>query len=171
MSDRISASGPLYRPSHDDEQGMDPEDIFNAFFGGGGFPPGMMGGGARIFQNGRFYTVGGTGFRQRGVPQQHAHRGEDGEPAAQHHPLQQYMQLLPLLLLLLFSFSSLIGGSREQFFALKPSGLFRVPRTTQTGDVQSGLPYYVRDDFLAKTIRDRYLLSRVSRVVWCAWQK
>lgn len=77
------------------------------------------------------------------------------------------LQLLPLLLLFLFSLVSMRGsGPEERLFSLSPDENFRMERKTSLYGVTSGLPYYVRDDFRSRVATDRSIITRVSQRRW-----
>lgn len=116
---------------------MNPEDLFNMFFGGGGMQGGFGGspfGGARVYTFG-----GGQGFNNARRARQAA--GAGMEEGAQS-PL---MALLPVAILLLFVFFSLIptlfSGPHvpDPTFRFQPSEQFDMPRKTW----QHHIPYYV----------------------------
>ena len=128
------------------EEEIRPEDIFNMFFGGGGLQGGVSFGGPGGF------------VRPQRRPQHHH--------PAQHHQqggprFAQLLQLLPLLLLFLFSLISLRGGSEERVFGLARDETFRQERKTSLYGVTPGLPYFVRDDFRTRVSLDRTLMSKV----------
>ena len=130
------------------EEEISPEDIFNMFFGGGG----MQGGAGGV--------MFGRGFppQQHRQPQQHHQQQQAGGGPR----LAQLLQLLPLLLLFLFSIISMRGsGPEERLFSLSRDDAFRTERKTSLYGVTSGLPYYVREDFWTRVSTDRSLLTRV----------
>mmetsp|Transcript_24875 Transcript_24875/g.30572 ORF Transcript_24875/g.30572 Transcript_24875/m.30572 type:complete len:444 (-) Transcript_24875:46-1377(-) len=142
-------------------QDVNPEDIFNMFFGGG-MPGGVhfnAGPGFRAYSNG----FGGMP-RQRGGPQGRPQQQQEGGG------LMQLMQLLPILLLFAFSFfnsmpgetSNHTGGSR--YFSLTHSPPFSNPLKTKLTHVKD-IPYFVTDKFLRTYGRDRYQLGQVERMV------
>lgn len=111
---------------------IDPEELFNMFFGG------------NPFMGNAFYRQGfggGQPFAQRAAQraagqQQHAQQG--GAGSAAHSPLLQLIQLMPLLLLLLFTFLS----SRSQpAYSLQPNREYRTEFATSTYEVS----FWVKD--------------------------
>lgn len=130
------------------QDGIDPDDLFNMFFGGGG--GGMHGspfGGARV------YTFGGGGGHPFGGPQQRRRAGgggggygnayaRQGGAGEEQSPL---LALLPVGLLLLFVLFSLLpslfgaASSPDPNYSFAPSAQFDTPRTTW----QRGVPYHV----------------------------
>ncbi|KAL3816984.1 hypothetical protein ACHAXA_010104 [Cyclostephanos tholiformis] len=149
---------------------INPEDIFNMFFGGGmpgGGGTGMGGPGVR------FYSTGfGPGMAFGGMhPNMRARQQQQHQ---RQHPegfLGQIMQLLPILLIMLLTFyngfgedggNAATGGSR--YFSLTPVKPHTNPLTTKLTDVKD-IPYYVSDQFLRTVARDRYQLSQVERMV------
>lgn len=92
---------------HFNGQEVNPEDIFNAFFGGGmpgGMHVGGMPGGFRVYSTG---FGGGRGFHTRAG-------GGTGGRAQEPQPqggIQMLFQLLPILILFLMSFFNLPGES------------------------------------------------------------
>ncbi|PSC74428.1 T-complex 1 subunit beta [Micractinium conductrix] len=122
---------------------IDPEELFNMFFGGNPF----MGGG--------MYRAAGGGppfARQR----QHAHahaRGGGAQPSAAA-PWVQLVQLAPLLLLLLFTFMS---GRSAPAYSLQRTREYRTQLATATYEV----PFWVRD---AAAVAKDYPLGSRERV-------
>jgi DnaJ family protein B protein 12 len=124
--ERFGADGPQVRQrrrggGHHAHGDIDPEDIFNMFFG---MQP----------QRGRTYHYQQPQQRQQ---QQHQRQGDAGNYA-------QLLQLMPLLLLFLFSFLGNQAGRNDLPFRLQrtpPEFTFR--RETAA----SGTPYYVQANF------------------------
>mmetsp|Transcript_21210 Transcript_21210/g.43455 ORF Transcript_21210/g.43455 Transcript_21210/m.43455 type:complete len:461 (-) Transcript_21210:1592-2974(-) len=162
---------------HFNGQEVNPEDIFNAFFGGqagmGGM--GMGGPGFRVYTSG----MGGPGFafhggmpRQRrgggGAQQQRARQQQEDEQIG--GGLAQLLQLLPLFILFALSFfnfpgdhgSGATGGS--SYFSLTHSPPFVHPLTTKVTTVRD-IPFYVTDKFLRTIQRDQFQLGQVERMV------
>ena len=132
--DRYGADGPQMRQRRGGGGGggyhahgdIDPEDIFNMFFG---MQPQRR-------QQGRTYVYQQGQQRQR--QQQHHQGGGGGGNYA------QLVQLMPLLLLFLFSFLGNQAGRNDLPFRLQrtpPEYTFR--RETAS----TGTPYYVKGDF------------------------
>ncbi|QRW02894.1 DnaJ domain protein [Ceratobasidium sp. AG-Ba] len=145
-------SGMNMRPGYNHmffEEEINPEDVFNMFFGGG-FGPGFQAGFGNGFGGGPMFTAsfGGPGIRMRRFPQrpqpQETRRGPelaDGKSL--------FVQLLPLIALLAISlFSSLVSivtdsGPSTPAFRWDNVGNFNVKRTTSRLDV----PYFVSADW------------------------
>mmetsp|Transcript_12044 Transcript_12044/g.22533 ORF Transcript_12044/g.22533 Transcript_12044/m.22533 type:complete len:445 (-) Transcript_12044:36-1370(-) len=155
---------------HFNGQEVNPEDIFNMFFGGG-MPGGVhmnmggMPGGFRVYTTGfGGMPRGGGGFGQRQYQQQQQH------PQQHQSGLNALFQLLPVLLLFAMSFfnfpgetaSGRTGGS--PYFSLTPSPPFVNPMRTKLTRV-ADIPFFVTDNFLRTYARDRYQLSQVERMV------
>jgi DnaJ-domain-containing protein 1 len=152
---------------HFNGQEVNPEDIFNMFFGGG-MPGGMGGPGFRV------YTTGmGPGFAFGGMHpnMQRARRQQQQQQARQEEGLfGQFAQFLPLLVIFLLSFFNMpgqnaggaTGGSR--YFSLTPVSPFVNPLHTKLSKVKD-IPYFVTDQFVRTIGRDRYQLSQVERMV------
>lgn len=91
---------------------VNPEDIFNMFFGGGGMP-----GGARGFHfnaNG----FGGPGVQFGGGRQPRARQGGGGaarQPAPEANGIGALVQFLPILLILMLSFLNFGGDSGQSY--------------------------------------------------------
>lgn len=107
---------------------LNPEDLFNMFFGG-------------ELPRGSFH-YSSAGFRQtarqRNAPRPHQPNDEGSAGASLLH-------LLPLLLFLLASFSSFGGGgSSAPVYGFEPSTDFPKVRTTSTG---AGVKYFVKANF------------------------
>jgi curved DNA-binding protein CbpA len=128
--------GNMYRG----QGGVDPEDIFNMFFGGGG-------GGVRFHQ-------GFPQQRQRQT-QHHQQREQQQGPT---NPIAQLLQIAPLLLLFLMSFfNGFPAGNTPLPFSLQPNGSYRVPMETRENirGIRGGIKYFVMDDFIKNYGRDR----------------
>lgn len=114
---------------------IDPNDLFNMFFGGGGM--GM--GGAQF--GGTTFTFGGPGMRTHQFRQQRA-----GPRRAQADPQNAniFLQLLPLLVLGLFSllaYAPSLFSTPDPSFRWQPSSLYKTQRMT----TKHHIPYYVND--------------------------
>jgi curved DNA-binding protein CbpA len=116
------------------EQEIDPNDIFNAFFGGG-FPR------AHVYRS--------------DVRGQH-------QETNQAEPLNQLMRLLPLLLLFLFTFLQL-PSSQPKIFALDQTTRFYKPVFTQAAYIKPKIKYYVSKDFSKNDYDMNQLESNVER--------
>lgn len=111
---------------------IDPQDLFNMFFGGGGF-----GGPSATFTFGGPGMQGARVHRAGGRPQ--AGRGR-AQPAAQE--TNALLQLLPLLILGLFSLLAYlpnIFATPDPSYTWSPSGKHRAQRFTP----RHGVAYYV----------------------------
>jgi DnaJ family protein B protein 12 len=115
---------------------VDPEDIFNMFFGGG---------------------MPGGQFQQRRPQQrqQHHQQQQQGEV----NPLAQLMQLMPILLLFMMSFFNGFPATSQSAapFSLHAQGTYHVPMTTRDNvrGIRGGIKYWVQDDFHKRYGRDR----------------
>lgn len=147
--------------------GIDPEDLFRAFFGGGGSPFG--GNGAFHFHMGGGHPFFASGFGQphpgmrRRRPQQHqAHHEHEQQnqrgPASDFDRLRQTVrQLLPIILFFIFSLLTSWWSSGDttpafssfdeiaDFVSLQPGLGFPYSRTTYKFKV----PYYATSQFQA----------------------
>ena len=160
---------------HFNGQEVNPEDIFNMFFGGG-MPGGMGGAGGMGGPGFRVYTTGmGPGFAFGGMnPNMNRRRQQQQQQQQQQQPeglLQQLGQFLPLLMIVYLSFFSgsgqtsyggATGGSR--YFSLTPVNPYVNPLHTKLSTVKD-IPYFVTDKFVRTIGRDRYQLSQVERMV------
>ncbi|KAI3623494.1 Chaperone protein dnaJ [Malassezia furfur] len=114
---------------------IDPEDLFNMFFGGG-----MSGGG---FGGGNVFTFGGPGIRtQYYRPGATRGRPGAGQRQANNQQTSMWFQLLPILVLIAFSLLSYIPSLftvQDPEFRWRPTTMHRAHRTT----FQRGVSYYV----------------------------
>lgn len=152
---------------HFNGQEVNPEDIFNMFFGGGmpgGFQAGGMPGGFRVYS---------TGFG--GMPRQQQRGAQQAQQQAPN-VFAQLINLLPVLVLMFLSFfnfgdqatSNHTGGSN--YFSLTHSPPFTNPLQTQFTKVKD-IPYFVTDQFMRSYYRDRYQLAQVERMVEKSYNK
>ncbi|XP_045597887.1 dnaJ homolog subfamily B member 12 isoform X2 [Procambarus clarkii] len=115
------------------ESDMTAEELFNMFFGGG-YP----GGNVYVRRGGRWERAGGAGGRsynsQRGNQHQASH--------AEQSNLSVFLQLMPLLLILLLSLASSLLSS-DPTYSLSPTSKYSVQRST----TNLGVSYYVKPDF------------------------
>lgn len=94
---------------HFQGQNVNPEDIFNMFFGGG--MPGGPQGGSRGMPGGfRVYSTGFGGM-PRGAGGMPGQRGQQQRQQEPQNPIMQIAQLLPVLLLFALSFFNMPGES------------------------------------------------------------
>ncbi|CAO1619506.1 unnamed protein product [Sympodiomycopsis kandeliae] len=122
---------PMYARGFGGEE-IDPQDLFNMFFGGGMGGMGGMGG-ARTFS---FGNAGGTTYYSTNARRR---PGQAQQPQQQPNLL---WQLLPILILGLFSLLSYLPsmlGPQDPQFTFSPSGKFRHQRFT----ANKGVNYYV----------------------------
>jgi len=161
---------------HFNGQEVNPEDIFNMFFGGGmggGMGGGGMGGpGFRVYTNG----MGGPGFAFGGMhPNMQRRRQQQQQQQQQQQAgpegiLNQLVSFLPLLMILFLSFFNMPGQSSggatggSRYFSLTPVNPFVNPLHTKLSSVKD-IPYFVTDQFVRTIGRDRYQLSQVERMV------
>jgi DnaJ family protein B protein 12 len=113
---------------------IDPNDLFNMFFGGGGMGGGQFGG--------TTFTFGGPGMRTHQFRQQ-----RPGARRAQAEPQNAsiLLQLLPLLVLGLFSllaYAPSLFSTPDPNFAWTPSTTYKTQRMTN----KHHIPYYVNDN-------------------------
>ena len=158
------------------EQEIRPEDIFNAFFGGpmgmgGAMGPGSPFMGGRVYRNGHAtYVRFGGGHPQA---QQHRRRGDDDDGGGNGGgglSLHSLLNLLPLLMLLLFSMTQL-GGRSESVYSLSHDleRGFTQKMTTQMGkfDLTPNVPYFIRpnSDVARRMDYDGHFRLRLEREV------
>ena len=120
---------------------VSPEDLFNMFFQGAA-GPGFR---AHFGAPGRFPGQHGNGFRQqqqRGQGNRQEAAGDQGRPSL----AGQLIQFLPILLLILMSFSSL-GGRQQQVYSLRRDGQYSIKKMTQTDNISPDIPFYVPASF------------------------
>jgi len=160
-----------YGGMHFNRQDINPNDIFNMFFGGkiprGVQTAGMPGG----F---RFYTTGfGPSFVSSfgGIPTNRHGRGRHNSQEHEAHEDRRYnmlVQFLPVLLLIFTSFFNFTGDSGatdhsgdNSYFSLTHSPPYINPLKTEAKEI----PYFVTDQFIRTFTRNRYHLGRVERLV------
>ena len=118
---------------------VSPEDLFNMFFQGAA-GPGFR---AHFGGPGRFPGQPGNGFRQqRGQGNRQEAAGDQGRPSL----AGQLIQFLPILLLILMSFSSL-GGRQQQVYSLRRDGQYSIKKMTQTENISPDIAFYVPASF------------------------
>lgn len=97
---------------------VDPEDIFNMFFGGGPGGMGGMGGGPGFHVYSSGFGPGGVRFHQAGARPRGG--GGAGGQQQQQQPevpgLGTIFQFLPFFIIMLLSFFNLQGGSKENVY-------------------------------------------------------
>jgi len=179
---RRGPGGMNFRPG----QEVNPEDIFNMFFGGG------MGGGMNRGPGGVHFSTnfGGMpgGFRQQQQQQRRRGGGQGQQQQAQETEtpgLASLIQLLPFLIIMLLSFFNMNndysadgggGGSGSnkspglyRYFTLSSKDPFVNPLHTKLTKVKD-IPYFVDNKFLRTLYRDRYQLAQVERMVERAYE-
>ena len=113
---------------------VSPEDLFNMFFQGGG-------GGAQ-------FHFGGGGMRNRGQQARPQRGGQDGsEQRAPQSGFQQLLQFLPILLMILMSFSSFSSNNTAPMFSLSPHGTYQREKATSMHGVSPNIKYWVNSQF------------------------
>jgi DnaJ family protein B protein 12 len=124
---------------------VSPEDIFNMFFQGAG--PG--------FQS-HFNRGGGGGFssfsfndgrRRRGGHGQHSQNEQHAQPQ-QVNIFQQLLQFLPIIIMLLMTFSNYSGSYNQPIFSFVPQGSYQHERYTTSRGISPDIKYYVNSEFL-----------------------
>ncbi|KAJ3411722.1 ATP-dependent RNA helicase dbp6 [Chytridiales sp. JEL 0842] len=127
---------------------ISPEDLFNMFFGGD------LGGGGIHFRS----NFGGPAFRthstqaRRRQAYQQAQRNANNQQGGDNNRMVQLVQLLPIIVLLLFTFlSNLFDGSSmengsETSYAWEPTRVYSQARTTEIHNVG----YYVNPKVFAR---------------------
>jgi len=136
------AGGARMRPGMATE--MDPEDLFNMFFGGGAGMAGAQFGGP-------MFTFGGPGFRTHYYrPGAGARARQAGQQAAGGaNQTAMWFQLLPIFILIFFTLLSYIPQLftvSDPDFRWRPTALHRAQRTT----LDRGISYYVDPVSFAK---------------------
>ncbi|KAL4430644.1 hypothetical protein ABPG75_005900 [Micractinium tetrahymenae] len=109
---------------------IDPEELFNMFFGGNPF----MGGG--VYRTAGF--GGANPFFARAQAPRQAGARQGGGAAADSSPMLQLVQLLPLLLLLVFTF---LSGRSQPPYSLQRTREYASQMSTATYEV----PFWVKD--------------------------
>jgi len=160
-----------YGGMHFNGQEINPNDIFNMFFGGG-LPGGMqtsgMPGGFRVYTTGFgpsfVSSFGGIPTNRHG----RGHHNNQEHEAQEDRPYNMLAQLLPVLLLIftcLFNFTGDSGHARgSSYFSLTHSPPYMNPLKTKLSKVKD-IPYFVTDQFMRTFAHDRYQLGRVERLV------
>lgn len=117
--------------SSGDMHEVSPEELFNMFFQGAG--PG-------------FRAQFGGQRRHHGHHHQQQQRQQPAD-AAQGPSLQTLFQFLPVILMLLMSFSSFGGNTTQPVFSLHPQGMLQKQRTTSVAGVSPDIKFYVDSNF------------------------
>ena len=122
-----------FRSGRGDMHEVSPEELFNMFFQGAG--PG-------------FKAQFGGGRRHPFQQQRHQNHQHERAPQAQGGPsLQTLFQFLPVILMLLMSFSSFGGSGNQPVFSLYPQGVLQRQRTTQMNGISPDIKFYVDSNF------------------------
>ncbi|XP_045129004.1 dnaJ homolog subfamily B member 12-like [Portunus trituberculatus] len=115
------------------ESDMTAEELFNMFFGGG-YP----GGNVYVRRGGRWERAGAGHGRDH-----HGQAGHNHQAAhAEQSNVSVFLQLMPLLLILLLSLASSLLSS-DPTYSLSPTSKYSVQRSTSN----LGVSYYVKQDF------------------------
>ena len=153
---------------------MSPEDIFNAFFGGG------LGAGGFHHVNGRGFTFGGVppGARRRQAQQQQQQQQQGGDDFDAGGGLQVRLQTLWPLMLIVFLFMFLGSSSEEAPYQLRGDRVYGVERQTAAWrpappepGVVAGLPYFVRDHVHQRLRVDMQLQRSIEHRVQADWRR
>lgn len=145
---------------------INPEEIFNMFFGGGMPMPGGGGRGFHVYTNGFGGGFGpGVQFRQQQRGRGNAQQQQQPAPNA----LAMLMQFLPFLIILSLSFFNMSDSSghditKNRYFSLTQTTPYINPLNTRLTTVKD-IPYFVTDKFMRTYHRDRYQLAQVERLV------
>ncbi|CAL4068326.1 unnamed protein product [Meganyctiphanes norvegica] len=118
------------------EGDMTAEELFNMFFGGG-YPGGNV-----YVRRGHTWERAGTGGTMGGRGGRHSH--QQGAHSEQSN-LSVFLQLMPLLLILLLSLASSLLSS-DPTYSLSPTSKYSVQRQTSN----LGVSYYVKTDFASE---------------------
>ena len=137
----FGGAGPRMRPGMGAE--IDPEDLFNMFFGGGMGGPAFGGGPMFTFSTGpgfrtQYFRPAGAGFRPRPPGQR-----------PQPNQTSMWFQLLPIIILMLFTLLSYLPAlftTSDPDFRWRPTNLHRAHSTT----FNRGVSYYVDPVSFAK---------------------
>jgi len=162
-----TSSGPPGRPGHGTATYThdDAEEIFRMFFGGGA-PGGFGGPGFRVYTNGREHPIFRSRRRQRNDD------GQDDGRGRNNALFMQLLQLLPILVLMLMSFS---GGGHESARIYSLNQTSQYPHRRETGmasaNVVKGIPYYVQPTFNRQYAKDYRSLRRVEEAVVQEYRK
>lgn len=134
---------------------VSPEDILNMFFNGAAGPQ------FRNMRGGRSFHFQAGGMPRNARRDQQTHQQEQ-QP---HNLLQQLMQFLPIILMLLLTFSSYGSNYHQPVFSLNPQGTFQTARTTSSRSVVPDIKYYVQPSFEKTYKSPSEALRKVEREV------
>mmetsp|Transcript_951 Transcript_951/g.2043 ORF Transcript_951/g.2043 Transcript_951/m.2043 type:complete len:450 (+) Transcript_951:136-1485(+) len=171
---RRGPGGMHFRPG----QEVNPEDIFNMFFGGG------MGGGMHRGPGGVHFSTnfGGMpgGFRQQQQRRRNGQQQQQQQPEAPG--LAGLIQILPFLVIMLLSFfnmnndfsnGSSYGSNKSpglnRYFTLSHKDPFVNQQHTKMTKVKD-IPYFVDHNILRTIRRDKYQLSQLENMVERAYE-
>lgn len=169
--------GMQFRPG----QEVNPEDIFNMFFGGG-----MGGGGMHRGPGGVHFSTnfGGVPRQQQQQRRGRTQGGQRPQNEQEGPAMANFIQLLPFLVIMLLSFFNMsndqstgggsTGGSNKspglnRYYTLSSQEPFVNPLHTKLTKVKD-IPYFVDNKFLRTLYRDRYQLAQVERMVEGAYE-
>lgn len=143
---------------------ISPEDLFNMFFGGGtGF--GGPGFSSATFVGPGFaphtYYRGGAGRRAAQQQQQQFFRARQQQQQAHGNAWTILVQVLPLLVLFVYSLLSGLFTDTDPLFSLRQTPKFYEMRQTNAHHV----PYYVNPSAFSSATGDRQKLNRVEQQV------
>ena len=129
---------------HAAHHGMTPEEmLFAQMFGQfGNFGPGVRQRRVYRTRDGNFVYMDSNGGGGGGG----GGGGDDGGRSPEQVRIMQFMQLLPLILMLLFALTS-FSSDPDTSFHLNRSAVYRIPRRTASHGVVPDIPYYVKSDF------------------------
>jgi curved DNA-binding protein CbpA len=141
---------------HGNMHEVSPEDILNMFFNGAAGPQFRnMRGGGRSFH-----------FQTGGIPRNRRENGATQDQNQQNgNFFQQIMQFLPIILMLLLTFSSYGGNYNQPLFSLNPQGTYQTLRKTQSRSVVPDISYYVQSTFDRNYKLNSEALRKVEREV------
>ncbi|KAJ3376444.1 hypothetical protein HDU92_000352, partial [Lobulomyces angularis] len=134
-----------------DGQEINPEDIFNMFFGNMGGNQGFHSFGGSI-NGGQFRQFNMRSQRQRSHAQER--EGNNGG--------FNYLQLLPFIIMMILSFSSILFGEKDysSYYRLYKDYRFNTEKTT----LKKNIPYYIRPSY-AGAFSDKSFKTGVERQV------
>lgn len=145
---------------------ISPEDLFNMFFGGGGF-------GGPAFSSATFMgpgftphtyyrTAGGAGRR---AAHQHFQQQARARQQSNTAGWSVLLQILPLLILFGYSLLSGLFTDSTPAYSIKPTSVYSQMRMTNHHQV----PYYVNPSAFRPVEQNQYKLSRVEQQVEMDW--
>jgi curved DNA-binding protein CbpA len=164
--DNAGAGGGGFPGGFRGAQEVSPEDILNMFFNGAA-GPGMQ---FRFGQGGMrgrsFHFGGGQAQQQQYYRRQRTDARDDQQQQQPSNFFAQLMQLLPIIFMLLLTFSSYGSNSYQQpVYSLSPQGIFQRERGTQSRGVSPDIKYYVSSQFEQAYRPNTDLLRRLEKEV------